>query len=74
MAGAIATRFNASASGPVYGPTYAAAADASAGGVLAADVVFAADTVAAGLQLVFDDNRTATCPVGWSPTSPNITE
>ena len=71
----MATRFGAaSLAGPVYGPTYARAADASGGGALAADVAFTPASCTAGLQLVFADNRTFACPVGASPTAPNISD
>lgn len=68
----MASRFGAA--GAVYGPTYAAARDASGVGALAAEVAFAPRSCASGLQLVYGDDRTSVCPVGVSPTAPNISD
>jgi hypothetical protein len=76
VAGAASVQWGAAShAGPVYGPLYAAAADASAAaGALAADVTFAPSSCPFGLQLVFGVNWTSTCPVGASPTAPSLAE
>lgn len=72
VAGAMLTRFGAaSQAGPVYGPTYSLARDSSSGASLSAEVTFDGSTVGATLVLLTDG---ASCPVGVSPTAPNVTD
>ena len=63
---------------PLYGPTYASAADSGAPtppGTIAADVSFVpASVLPGGLQLVLGVNGTSWCPVGQSPTAPTIAQ
>ena len=74
-AGFAAARWgSASVSGPVYGPLYSHATDASGGSSLAADVSFTPSSCAAGLQLVFGEPWTSECPVNASASAPDISE
>lgn len=76
-AGFAAVRWGAASTmGPVYGPLYESATDASSssGGALTADVSFLPSSCSGGLQLVLSEPWTSACPVNASASAPALSE